>query len=77
MDPMTLLMALIYFLAGVVCIHRPAHLLRWIGGALKRSGNGKDPEWLKGRGIIFFIRLIGFFALLNAVMLFYTAFYRQ
>lgn len=74
---MTLLMALIYFLAGVVCIHRPAHLLRWIGGALKRSGNDKDPEWLKGRGIIFFIRLIGFFALLNAVMLFYTAFYRQ
>lgn len=74
---MTLLMAFVYFFAGIICIHRPAHLVAWIGNALKRTTNTNEPQWLKGRGIIFFIRLIGFLALLNAVMLFYTAFYRQ
>jgi hypothetical protein len=74
---MTLLMALVYFLAGILCIHRPALLVEWIGNALKRTGNAKAPEWLGGRGIIMFIRLIGFLAMLNAIVLFYTAFYRH
>ena len=74
---MTLFMAAVYFLAGVMCIHRPAHLLEWISHALKRGSETKRPTWLQGRGIIVFIRLLGFLALLNAVVLFYTAFYGQ
>jgi hypothetical protein len=72
---MTLLTALIYLLAGILCINRPSRIVQWIGKALKRSGNFKEPEWLKGRGILFFIRLIGFLAFVNAVTLFYTAKY--
>jgi hypothetical protein len=70
---MTLLMALLYLLAGILCIHRPGRITEWIGKALRRSGNANEPEWLKGRGVLLFIRTIGFLALVNAVMLFYTA----
>ena len=77
MDPMTLLMAFIYFLAGIVCINRSARLAEWMGNALKRATGDAAPPWLKGRGVIFFIRLIGFLALLNAVALFYTTYYRR
>ena len=77
MDPVTLLMALIYFLAGITCIQRPARLVEWMGKTLKRGTTGAEPQWLHGRGVIFFIRLIGFFALLNAVMLFYATFYSR
>lgn len=76
MDPITLVMALIYLVAGVVCIQRPALPLRWIANALKRAGD-KEPRQLQGRGLILFVRLIGFFALLNAVTLFYSAYYRR
>ena len=77
MDPVTLLMALIYFLAGVLCIQRPARLIEWMTNAFKRGTSGAEPQWLQGKGVIFFIRLIGFLALLNAAALFYTAYYRQ
>jgi len=72
---MTLLLALVYLSAGILCINRPGRIVEWIERALKRSGNFKEPAWLKGRGIIFFIRLIGVLALVNAVMLFYTVNY--
>ena len=72
-DPMTLLMALIYLAAGILCINRPGRIVESIGTALKRAGNFNEPAWLKARGIIVFIRLIGVMALINAVMLFYTA----
>jgi hypothetical protein len=74
---MTLLMALIYFLAGIICIHRPVQLLAWLGNALQRTTKAEAPAWLKGRSALFIVRLIGFLALLNAVMLFYTTSYRQ
>ena len=74
---MTLLMALVYFFAGILCIHRPALLAEWIGNALKRTGKATAPEWLRGRGTILFIRLIGFLAMFNAIVLFYTALYRN
>ena len=72
---MTLLMALIYLIAGVTCIHRPERLTKWMANALKRTEDGKILQWIRGRGILFFIRLIGFLAMLNSVMLFYTALY--
>jgi len=74
---MTLLMALIYFLAGIICIHRPVQLLAWLGNALQRTTKAEAPAWLKGRSALFIVRLIGFLALLNAVMLFYTTYYRK
>ena len=72
---MTLLLALIYLAAGILCINRPSRIAEWIGKALLRSGNAGRQKWLKGRGMIFFIRLLGFLALVNAVMLLYTAQY--
>jgi len=74
---MTLLMALIYFLAGIVCIQRPAQLLTWLGNSLQRTTKAEAPAWVKGRSVLFIVRLIGWLALLNAVMLFDTAIYRQ
>ena len=74
---MTLLMALIYFLAGIMCIQRPAQLLTWLGNALQRTTKTQAPSWLRGRAVLFIVRLIGFLALLNAVTLFYATFYRQ
>lgn len=74
---MTLLMALIYFLAGIICIQRPAQLLALLGNALQRTTKSEAPAWLEGRAVLFIVRLIGFLALLNGVMLFYTTFYRQ
>ena len=74
---MTLLMALMYFLAGIICIQRSAQLLTWVGNALQRSTKAEAPAWLRWRSVLFIVRLIGFLALLNAVMLFYTTFYRQ
>ncbi len=74
---MTLLMALIYFLAGIICIQRSAQLLTWLGNAMQRTTKTEPPAWLKGRAVLYIVRLIGFLALLNAVTLFYTTFYRQ
>jgi hypothetical protein len=69
-------MALLYLAAGIWCVNRPGRIVEWMGKALKRAGNFKEPEWLKGRSLPFFIRLIGILALINAVMLFYTAQHR-
>ena len=77
MDPVTLFMALAYFVIGAVCIQNPARLLGWVSDTLKRMGNDKVQTPLNGRGIVFFVRLIGFLALLNAGMLFYSAHYRR
>jgi hypothetical protein len=77
MDPVTLLMVLIYLAAGVICIQRPALPLRWIGNALKRTDGGKEPRRLQGRVLIWVVRIVGFFALLNAITLFYSAYYRR
>ena len=74
---MTLLMALIYFLAGIICIQRPAQLLTWLGNALQRTTKAEAPAWLKGCSVLLIVRLFGFLALLNAVMLFYTTYYRK
>jgi hypothetical protein len=74
---MPLLMALIYFLAGIICIQRPEQLLTWLRNALQQTTKAEAPAWLKGRSALFIVRLIGFLALLNAVMLFYTTFHRQ
>lgn len=69
---MTLLVAILYFLAGFICIQYPARLIEWITGMFKKTTAAETPGWLKGRGIIFFVRLVGILALVNAVTLFYT-----
>ena len=76
MDPVTLMIALIYFIAGVICVQRPARLVEWLGKAVSRTTDGGRPSWLQGRGVIYFIRFIGALALLNAVTLFFSAYYR-
>ncbi len=68
---MTLLMALTFLVTGILCINRPERIVAWIADMLKRSGNPNEPPWMKGRGVLLFIRFIGFLALINAAMLFY------
>jgi hypothetical protein len=70
---MSLLMALMYLMAGIVCINRPALIVKWLAAMLKSAGIPKQPAWLQGRGVVFFIRLMGFLSLINAVMYFYLA----
>lgn len=74
---MSLLLAFLYLLAGVLCINRPALIVKWIAAILKSAGNLHEPAWLHGRAVLFFIRLLGFLALINATMYFYLAKYSQ
>ena len=70
---MSLLLALMYLLAGIACINRPALIVKWVAALLKSAGIPNEPAWLQGRGVVFFIRLMGFLALINAVMYLYLA----
>ena len=70
---MSLLMAIVFLLAGIFCINRPTVIVKWVAALLKSAGNPEEPAWLKSRGVLFFIRLLGFLALINATMYFYLA----
>lgn len=70
---MTILMAFIFLLTGIFCIHRPTRIVEWLAHALKRLDQAHEPEWLQGRGIIYFIRLLGLLALINSAMLFFLS----
>lgn len=70
---MSLLMAFMFLLAGVMCINRPARIVAWLASALKNPGNPEGPVWLHGRGVIYFIRVMGFLSLINAVMYIYLS----
>ena len=70
---MSFLMALMYLLVGIFCINRPTLIVKWIAAMLKSAGLPEQPAWLNGRGVVFFIRLMGFLSLINAVMYFYLA----
>lgn len=67
-------MAIAFLVAGGLCIQRPERIAQWLGDTMKGVGGGEAAEaaWLRGRGMILFIRFIGALALLNAVMLLYT-----
>lgn len=68
-------MALLFLFAGIVCLRRPAHLAQWMADAIQRAspGNAAQYAWVRGQGMLFFIRVLGFLALLNALALFYIA----
>lgn len=72
---MTLIMALAFLLAGILCVRRPEPIALWIAEAVRRAspGNAAAANWLRGRGVIVLIRLLGLLALLNAVTLFYIS----
>jgi hypothetical protein len=69
---MPLLLALLFLIIGVFLIQRPRIAAGWIG-VLFRRGGGEAPAWVRSGGMIFFIRLMGFLALVNATMYFYLA----
>lgn len=69
---MSLLMALLFLIAGVFLIQRPRIAAGWIA-LLFKGGGGEAPAWLYGRGMIWFVRGLGFLALVNATMYFYLA----
>ena len=68
-------MALAFMKAGILSVRRPAPIPQWKAAAERRvsPGNAAAANWLRGRGEIIFIRLMGYLALLNAVMLIYVA----
>ena len=70
---MSLLLAILFLATGIFCINRPNVLVGWIATLLKGAGNKESPPWLGGSAIRFFIRLLGFLALINATMYFYLA----
>jgi len=72
---MSLLIALIFLVVGIICVNRPARIVQWISDAMRRAGHGeiKGPGWLQARSVIILIRLVGILALLNAVTLIYIA----
>jgi hypothetical protein len=63
-------MGLLFLIIGIFCIQRPRLIADRIASLFK-GGGSEPPAWLLGRGMVFFIRLIGFLALVNAVMYFY------
>lgn len=72
---MSILMALLFFIAGVYCVQRPARIAQRLVEAVKHAspGNAALSAWVETRGMVWSIRLLGLFALLNAVTLFYVA----
>ena len=68
---MTLLLTIVFFVAGGVCLTRPKHLIEWMT-ALAARMQGKDASSYKvteNQGVILFIRIIGLLSLINAVTL--------
>jgi len=73
---MTLFLAIVFFVAGGICLTRPKYLVEWMTTLAARM-QGKDASSFKSletQGLLLFIRIIGFLALINAVtMLFVTS----
>ena len=70
---MSIVMALLFLITGVFCIQRPRIIAGWVALLFKGAGNREAPAWLQSRGMLLFIRVLGFLALVNATMYFYLA----
>jgi len=72
---MTTLMAIVFFVAGGICLTKPSRIIDWLNDIASRM-RGKDApshDAAKNPGLVFFIRVVGFLALINAVMLLFVA----
>jgi len=76
-DFISLLMAIFFLVAGVLCINRPKQIINWsIAFFSQVSTDMPDmSRWTQSSGVIFFIRLLGFLALINASMQIYLLSY--
>ena len=70
---MSLVMGLLFLIAGVFCIQRPRLIAGWIALLFSRGGKSRAPAWLGGRRVIWLIQVMGFLALVNATIYFYLA----
>jgi hypothetical protein len=72
---MYLIAAIAFFVIGGICLTKPERLVDWMKEKASRARGAKDmrPDSLKNPGLLLFIRVIGFLALINAVMMFYIA----
>jgi len=70
---MSLLLGLLFLIAGVFCIQRPRLIAGWIAQLFSRGGQSQAPAWFAWRRVIWFIRIMGFLALVNATIYFYLA----
>lgn len=72
---MTLLLAIMFFVAGGICLTRPRRLVEWMTSLAARM-QGKDAASFKAtenQGLLLFVRVIGFLALINAVMMMFVS----
>ena len=72
---MTLLLTIAFFVAGGICLTRPKRLVEWMTKLAARM-QGKDASSFKfteNQGLLLFVRIIGFLALINAVTLLFVS----
>ena len=68
---MTLILTILFFVAGGICLTKPKRLVEWMTMLASRM-QGKDAtsfRAMENQGLLLFIRVIGILALVNAVML--------
>jgi hypothetical protein len=68
---MTLILTILFFVAGGICLTKPKRLVEWMTMLAARM-QGKDAtsfRAMENQGLLLFIRVIGILALVNAVML--------
>ena len=68
----TMVMALFFLWAGVVCLHRPLQVQQWLVTFYRQNKpDGQVPAWMTGRGLVLFTRLMGLLCMVNFIMLLY------
>lgn len=71
---MTIFMAIAFFVAGGVCLTQPRRVVGWLIAkvAKARGKNAPSLEALQNPGLLMFVRIIGFLALINGVMMLFV-----
>jgi hypothetical protein len=72
---MTMFLAIVFFVAGGICLTRAKGIMDWmIAKAAKARGQDiPSLEAFKNPGLLLFIRVIGFLALINGLMLLFVS----
>lgn len=64
----TLIMAVFFLWVGVACLHRPQRVQYWLVNFYKSNRpDRRAPAWMQGRGLTFFIRVVGALCLVNFI----------
>ena len=67
-DFVTLIMAVMFLWAGVVCIHRPQRVQQWlVGFYMQNKPNSTAPGWMQSCTLVYFIRVVGLLCMVNFI----------